>query len=211
MLRVGLTGGMATGKTSVAEMFARRGAQILHADEVAHQLIAPGQPLFDEVVKRFGSDIVQADGTVSRARLAEKAFGGGRIQELNRVLHPAVIAKQEQWMAQVAQQDPNAVAIIEAALIFEARVNRRFDKIVVVSCAPEQRAARFATRGRMPLEQANKEVDRRMAAQMPEAEKVKAADYVVDNSGSLAETEAQVDKIYDELAKLARAQAASGR
>lgn len=211
MLRVGLTGGMATGKSSVAEMFAHRGARVLHADEVAHQLIAPGQPLFAEVVKRFGSDIVQADGSISRALLAEKAFGGGRIQELNRVLHPAVIAKQEQWMAELAQQDPNGVAIIEAALIFEARVNRRFDKIVVVSCAPEQRAARFAARGGMPLEQAQKEVDRRMAAQMPEAEKIKAADYVVDNSGSLAATEAQVEKIYGELAKLAAKSVASGQ
>ena len=203
MLRVALTGGMATGKTSVAEMFAKRGARVLHADEVAHQLIAPGQPLYDEVVKRFGSDIVQADGIISRPRLAEKAFGGGRNQELNRVLHPAVIAKQEQWMAEMAQQDSNGVMMIEAALIFEARVNRRFDKIVVVSCAPEQRAGRFATRGNMPLEQAQKEVERRMAAQMPEAEKIKAADYVVDNSGTLAATEAQVDKIYGELAKLA--------
>ena len=210
MIRVALTGGMATGKTSVAEMFARRGARVLHADEVAHQLIAPGQPLYDEVVKRFGSDIVQADGTISRARLAEKAFGSGRIQELNRVLHPAVIARQEQWMAEVAQQDPNVVAIIEAALIFEARVNRRFDKIVVVSCATEQRVGRFAARGGMPLDQAEKEVERRMAAQMPEAEKIKAADYVIDNSGSLAATEAQVDKIYGELAKLACTQAASG-
>ena len=202
---------MAVGKTSVAEMFSRRGARVLHADEVAHQLIAPGQPLFDEVVKRFGNDLVQADGAISRARLAEKAFGGGRIQELNRVLHPAVIAKQEQWMAEMAQQDPNVVAMIEAALIFEARVNRRFDKIVVVSCAPEQRVGRFAARGGMSREQAEKEVDRRMAAQMPEAEKIKAADYVIDNSGSLAATEAQVDKIYGELAKLARSQAATGQ
>lgn len=206
MLRVGLTGGMATGKSSVAEMFARRGARVLHADEVAHELIAPGQPLYAEVVKRFGSDLVQADGTISRARLADKVFGGGRhtIDELNRVLHPAVIAKQEKWMAEMAQQDPNGVLIIEAALIFEARVNRRFDKIVVVSCAPEHRAERFAARGGMPLDQAQKEVERRMAAQMPEAEKIKAADYVVDNSRSLAATEAQVDKIYSELSKLAK-------
>jgi dephospho-CoA kinase len=210
VLRVGLTGGMATGKSTVAEMFTRCGAHVLHADQVAHQLIEPGQPLYDEVLKRFGSDIVQADGTISRARLGEKAFGEHRIDELNQILHPAVIVLQEEWLAEIAEEDPNGVAMVEAALIFEARVNRRFDKIVVVSCAPEQRASRFAARTGMKLADADKEVQRRMAAQMPEAEKIKAADYVIDNCGTLADTETQVEKIYSELAALARKSVASG-
>ena len=210
MLRVGLTGGMACGKSAVAEMFAGEGAHIILADQIAHQLMRPGQPVYEQVVKHFGRDILQADGAIDRAKLAEKAFGEpSRVQELNRIVHPAVIAEQEKWMAEQASKDPAGIAMVEAALILEAGVGRRFDKIVVVTCAPEQCLRRFAVRTKLSLEQAKSEIERRMAAQMSPAEKTKAADFVIDNSGAFAATAEQVRQVYQKLlaeaAKPARA------
>jgi dephospho-CoA kinase len=200
MLRVALTGGMACGKSAVAEMFAQEGAHVIQADKVAHQFMQPGQAVYEQVVKHFGRDIVQADGAIDRSLLAAKAFSDpGRIAELNQLVHPAVIAEQERWMAEQEQYDPNGIAMVEAALILEARVGRRFDKIVVVTCKPEQRLERFAERAKVPPAQARAEVERRMKAQMPEAEKIKAADFVIDNSGSLARTQEQVQHIYQQL------------
>src|SRR5205807_1429878 len=106
-----------------------------------------------------------------------------RIQELNRIVHPAVIRSQEEWMNEVGRHDPHAVAIVEAALILEAGAAKRFDRMIVVTCNDEQRIARFAARQKLDLKAARKEVERRMAAQLPEADKIEAADYVIDNSG----------------------------
>ena len=211
MLRDGLTGGMACGKSAVAEMFSREGAQVIQADHIAHQLMRPGQPVYDAVVQTFGRDIVQADGAIDRAKLAEKAFGeSSRIQELNRLVHPAVIAEQEKWMAEQSAQNPKGIAIVEAALILEAGVGRRFDKIVVVTCTAEQCLRRFAVRTKLSLEQAKLEIERRMAAQMSGAEKAKSADFVIDNSGGFAATSEQVHKIYQQLLAEAAKTAAAG-
>jgi dephospho-CoA kinase len=146
---------------------------------------------------------------VNRAKLAEAAFGpntaaassaaSSRIQELNRIVHPAVLRSQEEWMKETGRQDPRAVAIVEAALILEAGAAKRFDRLIVVTCSDEQRIARFAARHKLDLDAARKEVERRMAAQLPEAEKVKAADYVVDNSGSLDQTREQVRNLSEKL------------
>lgn len=210
MLRVALTGGMSCGKSAAAEMFAAEGAHVIQADRVAHQLMRPGQAVYDQVVKHFGRDIVQADGVIDRSLLAAKAFSDPvRIAELNQLVHPAVIAEQERWMAEQEKQDPGGIAIVEAALILEARVGRRFDKIVVVTCTPEQRLERFAARAKVTTAQASAEVDRRMAAQMPESEKVKAADFVIDNSGDLDRTRKQVHQIYRQLAELAKSRKTS--
>ncbi len=205
MLRVGLTGGVACGKTTVAEMLRARGAHIIYADQIAHQLMTPGQPVYQEVVKRFGAGILQPDGQVDRARLAEAAFGAGRIQELNRIVHPPVIARQEQWMAEVGKKDAHAIAVVEAALILEAGVGRRFDKLVVVTCRPEQKAVRYAARHKISEAAARAEVERRSAAQFPDAEKAASAHYLIDNSGSREETERQVEKVFAALQQLARA------
>jgi dephospho-CoA kinase len=121
------------------------------------------------------------------------------VQELNRIVHPAVIRSQEEWMEEMGQQDPHAVAIVEAALIIEAGAAKRFDRLIVVTCSDEQRVARFAARQKLDLEAARKEVARRMAAQLPEAEKIKAADYLIDNSGSLDDTRAQVQQVWAKL------------
>ena len=209
MLRVGLTGGLASGKSLVAELFERRGAHVIRADEIAHQLMAPGQAVHQEVVKHFGRQIVKADGSIDRAKLATLAFDGGRIAELNAIVHPAVIARQEQWMDEIAKENPQAVAMVEAALLMEAGVADRFDKIVVVTCGGQQRAPRFAARTGLSAEQAAAEVARRMRAQIGEEEKARRADYVIDNSGTPEATERQVEKIYGELARLAIEQTAT--
>ncbi len=209
MLKVGLTGGIASGKSAVGGMFVALGAHLVQADRIAHQLMLPGQPVYNEVVRHFGGAILNPDLSVNRAKLAEAAFGStanaaspataSRIQELNRIVHPAVLRSQEEWMEETGRQDPRAVAIVEAALIIEAGAAKRFDRLIVVTCSDEQRVSRFAARHKLDLEAARKEVARRMAAQLPEAEKVKAADYVVDNSGSLDRTREQVRELWEKL------------
>ena len=203
MLRVGLTGGIACGKTSVGEMLAKRGAHVIQADLIAHELMQPGQAVYQEVVRHFGRKILEPDGKINRQKLAALVFAAdaaeSRVQELNRVVHPAVIKRQEEWMEEVGRREPDAIAVAEAALIVEAGVAKRFDKLVVVTCRPEQRSERLAKRLHLDAERARAEVERRMTAQTPEEEKVRAADYVIDNSGTLAETEKQVERVFGEL------------
>ena len=204
MLKVGLTGGIASGKSVVGEMFVALGAHLVQADRIAHQLMLPGESVYYEVVAHFGREILNYDGSVNRAKLAEAAFGSAtpaasRIQELNRIVHPAVIRSQDEWMEEMERQDPRAIAIVEAALILEAGAAKHFDRLIVVTCSDEQRIARFAARQKLSLEDARKEVVRRMAAQLPEAEKIKAADYVIDNSASIEHTQEQVQQIWEKL------------
>jgi dephospho-CoA kinase len=189
-------------------MLVALGARLVQADRIAHELMRPGQPVYNEVVRHFGGGILNPDLSVNRARLAEAAFGSdksapsqapSRIQDLNRIVHPAVIRSQEEWMKEMGRQDPHAVAIVEAALIIEAGAAERFDRLIVVTCSDEQRIARFAARQKLDLEAARKEVARRMAVQLPEAEKIKAADYVIDNSGSLEHTREQVQQVWAKL------------
>ena len=203
MLRVGLTGGLSCGKSTVARLFGERGASVIQADAIARELTRPGNPVYDQVVQQFGPDIVEPDGTIDRAKLADLAFAGGRIVELNGIVHPAVIERQEKWMEAVERNDPAGVAVVEAALILEARVGRRFDKLVVVTCQPLQKVERFAKRHNISLDAAKVEVARRQAAMMPDEEKVKSADYVIDNSGAPEDAARQVDTIYAELKRLA--------
>jgi dephospho-CoA kinase len=201
MLKLGLTGGIATGKSVVGEMLVALGAHLIQADAISHRLMQPGEPVYQEVVRAFGPGILNPDGTVNRPRLAEAAFGGkpSRIQELNKIVHPAVVNKQDEWMETIGLRDPHAVAIVEAALILEAGVAKHFDRLLVVTCRPQQRVERWVTRTKVDLETARREVARRMAAQLPDEEKVKAADYIIDNSGSLDETRAQVGELYPKL------------
>jgi dephospho-CoA kinase len=200
LLKVGLTGGIASGKSVVSEMFAALGVHVIQADTIAHRIMQPGEAVYREVLRRFGSGILNPDGTVNRSRLAEAAFGTpSRVEELNQIVHPAVVQKQDDWMEDVGRQDPKAIAMVEAALILEAGAKDRFDRLIVVTCQPEQRVERWGRRVHVDLETARREVNRRMAAQWPDAEKVKAADYVIDNSGSLDQTQRQVRKIFEQL------------
>jgi len=206
MLKVGLTGGIASGKSVVGEMLVALGAHLVQADHIAHSLMEPGEPVYNEVVRHFGREILNSDGSVNRGKLAELAFGppgaetgSSRVADLNRIVHPAVIRSQEEWMHAVSRQDPQGVAIVEAALLIEAGAAKRFDRLVVVTCDMEQRAERFARRQRVDLETARAEVIRRMAAQLPDEEKIKSADYVIDNSGSLEQTREQVQQVWQKL------------
>lgn len=208
MLKVGLTGGIASGKSVVGEMFVALGAKLVQADRIAHSLMQPGEAVYNEVVRHFGREILNADGGINRVKLAESAFGqskvdagqrASRIEELNRIVHPAVIRSQEEWMKEMGRQDPNAVAIVEAALILEAKVRDHFDRLIVVTCNAEQRVERFAVRQKIDVESAREEVERRMAAQLPDEEKIKAADFVIDNSGFLEDTRKEVSQVWEEL------------
>lgn len=205
MLKLGLTGGIASGKSVVGQMFVGLGAHLIQADHIAHSLMEPGEPVYNEVVRHFGRDILNPDGRVNRSKLAEIAFGtaadqrSSRIADLNRIVHPAVIRSQEEWMDAVGVQDPDGVAIVEAALLIEAGAAERFDGLIVVTCNLEQRVERFARRQKVDLEAARLEVARRMAAQLPDEEKIKAADYVIDNSGPLEHTREQVQQVWEKL------------
>jgi dephospho-CoA kinase len=215
MLKVGLTGGIASGKSVVGEMFVALGAHLVEADRIAHQLMRPGEAVYDEVVRHFGREILNPDGSINRGKLAESAFASSaadpgaselpgrdrssRIAELNRIVHPAVIRRQDEWMQAISLQDPHGVAIVEAALILEAGAGSHFDRLVVVTCREEQRVARFAARQKIDLETARAEVARRMAAQLPDEAKVKAAHFVIDDSGSLEHTRRQVQQVWQQL------------
>ena len=205
MLKVGLTGGIASGKSVVGEMFAALGVHLIQADNIAHELMLPGQAVYHEVVRQFGTGILNPDGTVNRRRLAEAAFGSSakgqppRVAELNQIVHPAVIRRQDEWMDEVGRRDPHAIAMVEAALILEAGAANRFNRLIVVTCRDEQRVERFAERLKIDAETAKREVTRRMAAQWPDSEKTKAADFVIDNSGSLDASQQQVGRVFARL------------
>jgi dephospho-CoA kinase len=202
MLRVGLTGGVACGKSTVGKLLAARGAHFLQADTLAHRLYEPGEPTYLVVVERFGREILNCDGTINRTRLANAAFPG-RISELNDIVHPAVLEAQVRWMADVERSDPDGIAVVEAALILEAGAAKDFDKLVVVTCDLEQKVGRYAQRAKIALEAATADVARRSAAQLPDDEKAIRADFVIDNSGTLEATTRQVEALWIQLQNLA--------
>lgn len=201
MLKVGLTGGIASGKSVVSKILVELGAHCIDADDIAHELMRPGEPVYDEIVKSFGNEILNPDKTVNRAKLAELAFDKRkpRIYELNRLIHPGVIERYEKWMQEIGSREPDAVMVLEAALLLEAGLRRRFDEIVVVTCKPQQRIERWAARHKLDQETARNEVTRRMMAQAPVEAKIQAADFVIDNSGTVEETRRQVEDVYQKL------------
>ncbi len=217
MLRVGLTGGLGSGKSTVAGLLRARGAQVIEADELGRALMEPGQPVFAAIVQAFGPEVVDAGGRLNRARLAEMAFQGGRLQELNALVHPPVIAAQQRWMEALFERQPEAVAVIESALIFEverdararseqetvlADWRRRMDRVVVVTAPDELKVARYVARRvaeGAARETAQADARRRMAHQIPDAEKAARADYVLDNRGDLAALETQVEALWRRL------------
>jgi dephospho-CoA kinase len=217
MLRVGLTGGLGSGKSTVAGYLRELGAQVVEADALGRTLMEPGQQVYDEIVRAFGPEVVANDGRLNRARLAELGFQGGRLNELNAIVHPAVIAAQRQWMNAVFARDPAAVAVIESALIFEverdarargekesllADWRRRIERIVVVTAPDELKIARYAARiSQSPAARAAAEADARLrlSHQIPDSEKAARADYVLDNTGDEAALRTQVEVVWQRL------------
>ena len=210
MLKIGLTGGIATGKSLVGSMFAELGAHTIDADQIGHDLMRPGETVYDEVVRRFGPEILNPDNTVNRPRLAELAFDQRRprIYELNSIVHPGVIQTYERWMDEIGAREPNAIAILEAALLLEAGLRKRFDRVIVVSCKPQQRIDRWEQRLKIDADSARREITRRMMAQAPDEAKIQAADYVIDNSGTIEETRKQVKRVYESLVSQAKVRTA---
>ena len=203
MLRVGLTGGLGSGKSTIAQMFAELGAAVVSADELGRQLMQPGQPVFAQIVVTFGPAVVRADGSLDRKALAKLAFQHNQADALNRIVHPAVIAAEEEWMRGIFAADPKRVAIVESALIFEVEKwgtapgwVQRFDKLILVVVPDEMKIARVVSR---TMAADDKDARARMAAQIPDQEKIGRCEYVIDNSGSLQETRGVVETIYREL------------
>ncbi len=221
MLRVGLTGGLGSGKSTVAAMLRELGAQVIEADVLGRTLMEPGQAVFAAIVERFGPEVVGPDGRLNRAHLADLAFRHGHLQELNAIVHPPVIELQTRWMNEVFGRDPSAVAVIESALIFEvvrdarargendgvlADWRRRIDRIIVVTAPDELKIKRYAARiqaanggGGFSLEAIEADARNRLAHQVPDAEKAAQADDVLDNSGDMEALRAQVRALWPRL------------
>ncbi len=222
MLRVGLTGGLGSGKSTVAAMLRELGAQVIEADALGREVMEPGHEVYEQIVARFGREVVSPDGHLNRGRLADLAFRHGRLQELNAIVHPPVIEAQRRWMDEVFARDPAAVAVLESALIFEvardalargdrdsvlADWRRRIDRVVVVKAPDDLKIARYAARvapnaadmNAADLDNIKADARNRLAHQVPDAEKVAQADYVLDNSGDIAALRAQVEALWPRL------------
>jgi dephospho-CoA kinase len=217
MLRVGLTGGLGSGKSTVSHLLRGHGAEVIEADEMGRMLMEPDHTTFAEIVRVFGPEVVNPDGQLNRAKLAEIAFRGGRLQELNAIVHPAVIEAQRRWTQEVFARNPAAVAVIVSALIFEverdarergerdtvlADWRRRMDRVVVVTAPDELKIARYVGRlGISPEKRAATETDARsrLGHQVPDTLKAARADYVIENTGDMRALEFQVMRLWQWL------------
>jgi dephospho-CoA kinase len=219
MLRVGLTGGLGSGKSTVAQMLRDLGAEVVESDELGRTLMEPGQTAFNEIVRVFGDGVLLPDGRLNRAHLAEIAFKYGRVKELNAIIHPAVIEAQRQWMSRVFARDPAAVAVVVSALIFEVErdaresgvanaifteLRKRIDRIVLVIAPDPAKIARYVDRV-VPAggnrETAEADARSRLAHQIPDSEKATRADYLLENTGDIDVLRAQVGDLWPRLKK----------
>ena len=202
MLRVALTGGIASGKSTVAAMLRERGCAVLDADTLGHDLLQPGQAAYDEVVRAFGREILAADGSVDRGKLGGIVFGdGAKRAQLERILHPRILEAAAKWFAAAGEPGGSGArgfAFLEATLIYEAGYKPNFDRVVVCWCRREQQVERLQQRGLSP-----EDAERRLAAQMPLDEKRRLADDVIDCSRSIEETAQQVDELVAQLKQAA--------
>jgi dephospho-CoA kinase len=199
MLSVGLTGGIASGKTAVVTMLRELGCRVLEADKIAHQMIEPDGPAYEEVVREFGDGILTTEGLVDRRKLAAIVFADPeRLARLNAIVHPPVLAEQIRQLAAIGQADPYAIAVVEAALLIEAGFDKKLEYIVVTWCTPEQQLERLTASGTgrgLSMEQARQ----RIASQMSVEEKRRRADAIIDCSGTLEHTRAQVIELFAKL------------
>jgi dephospho-CoA kinase len=199
MLRVGLTGGLATGKSFVGQCLKDLGCALLRADDLGHEVLLPGGEAYGPVVEAFGPEILDQNGLIVRRRLASAVFDDPeRLRRLNALVHPPVIAREERWMRDLEASDPGAIAVVEAAILIETGSYKRFHKIVLTVCDPEQQIERSMRRDQLSRE----EVLARLNRQMPLEAKRQYAGYVIDTSGGKAATFEQVQGLYEELRRL---------
>jgi dephospho-CoA kinase len=206
MLRVGLTGGIGCGKSTVAAMMAELGCHVLNADKMAHALIAPGEPAYNDVVWKFGAHILAPDGSVDRARLAAVVFADSdKLASLNAIVHPRVLRELDRELDRLARLDSHGVAVVEAALLIESGYHKTLDRIILVTCTREQQLERLTNpafgRG-MSREQA----EQRIGAQMPVEEKRNQAAGKLDEidcSCSLGSTRTQIQRLVEQLKQTA--------
>lgn len=222
MLRVGLTGGLGSGKSTAAALFGAHGAYVLFADEIGRELMQPGQAVYAAIVAHFGEDVELAGGGLDRAGLAKIAFGDGRVEELNAIVHPAVIFRQAELAEEIGKRDRGAVVMVESALIFETKYGetkyggeggwrRRFDRVILVTAPEELKVARFVARAAGGGELSDEaraglelEARRRLDQQIPDERKASLCDYVLTNAGAVTELEWQVDRLWPILERDAR-------
>ncbi len=200
MLKVGLTGGIGSGKSTIAAMFRRLGAHVVDADQVARQVTEPGSPALQEIVETFGREVLRTDGALDRAALARIVFNDSEARaRLNSIVHPRIWEEEARLFELSEERDPGGVVILDAAVLIEAGAADRMDRIVVVDVNAEDQLNRLL-QGGMSREDALS----RIQAQMPTGEKLKRADYVIDNRGSLEKTEKQVEALWGELVSQAK-------
>ena len=196
----GLTGGIASGKSTVARILEELGAKVIDADRAGHELLRRPHSVYRQVVARFGQAILRPDGEIDRARLGSIVFADQeRLRELNAIVHPTLTARVDELATELRAGRPDAVIVVDAAVIYEAGLADRFAKILVAWCRPEQQIERLMAKAGLSREDAL----RRVASQIPPEEKRRRADYVIDCSGSLAQTRTQAEALYPELKRLA--------
>ena len=199
MLKVGLTGGLASGKTFVGEALASHGCLLIQADELGHEALAPGGEAYDAVVREFGREILTDGGLIDRQQLATQAFGSPeRLVRLNALVHPPVMRREEQLIVEFAARQPQGIAVVEAAILIETGSYKRFDRIILVWCGEEQQVERALRRDGA----VEADVRARISRQMPLEEKRKFADFVIDTSGWKEETVRQARAVYETLRRI---------
>ncbi len=199
MLKVGLTGGLASGKSFVGEILRGYGCLVIQADELGHAVLEPGGEAYDEVVREFGREIVDATGRIDRRALAAQVFGAPqRLETLNRLVHPAVFQREDELIAEFAAREPGGIAAVEAAILIETGSYRRYDRIVLVTCREDQQMERAMRREGA----SESDVRARLSRQMALDEKRKHADFVIDTSGEKEETVRQTCAVFRELRRI---------
>lgn len=199
MLKVGLTGSIAVGKSYVCDIFRELGCHVLDADQTARDVVAPGTPGLRKIVDAFGADVLHPDGSLDRKRLGAIVFSDqAKRQLLNSIVHPLVFEEQNKWLIDREAEDPDGIAIIDAALMIESGGYKRFDHLIVVWCRPDIQLRRLMSRDNLTEADAKQ----RIAAQMPQEEKKKYADFLIDTSEAFSNTRAQVSKVFETLRRL---------
>ncbi len=196
LLLVGLTGGIATGKSTAAACFARAGARVIDADALARAVVAPGQPALREIRREFGDQVLRADGSLDRAALAARVFDDPAArQRLNRIVHPRVERQVARELERIRREEPDALVVYDVPLLYETGIEDRFDSVVVVAVPRAEQLRRLAARDGLGPEEGRA----RLAAQLPVEEKAARADVVLDNTGSIAALQDQVDALVRRL------------